>query len=151
MNANPICAYIQQRIEINENKCWIWKQSKRNGYGKFCKNKKSYSAHVASYEAFVGRKLKDSQINHKCHNRSCCNPDHLYEGTQKQNVQDMKDAKRENYLYGSLNGNSKITSDIALSIYKAQGIAKNIASKFGISLSLVYAIKHKKIWKHIHE
>jgi len=151
MNQDQTRAYIQQRVDIDENGCWVWRQSKRNGYGRFCLHKKSGSAHIASYEAFVGRKFPDKQINHKCHNRSCCNPEHLYEGTQKENVQDMKNANRSNYLRGEADGNSKITEDVAMKIYASIGIARHIASRYGVSISLVYAIKHKKIWKHIHE
>lgn len=143
--------YILNRIKKSDSGCWEWQQSKFAGYGRLVKNKKSWPAHAYSYTAFVGPISEGLQINHKCHNRACCNPEHLYEGTQKENLHDMQMARRGNYLRGEINGNSKITEEIALKIYQASGIAKTIAAQYGVSISLVYAIKHKKIWEQIHE
>ena len=52
-------------------------------------------AHVVALEGVLGRKLQPGmQSNHHCDNRGCIQPQHLYEGTQVQNIQDMRDRKR---------------------------------------------------------
>jgi hypothetical protein len=143
--------YILSRILISENGCWEWQKSKTNGYGRLIRDDKPWSAHAYSYSNFIGPIPSGKQINHKCHNRGCANPEHLYAGTQKENVRDMNEAGRRNQVRGSKDGNSKINEEIAKQIFSHDGIARVIAKKFNISISLVYAIKKKKIWLHIHE
>jgi hypothetical protein len=49
-----------------------------------------HNTHVLAWVDFHGRlPAPGMQINHRCDNRACMNVDHLYEGTQKQNMQDM--------------------------------------------------------------
>ena len=143
--------FLKKRIQISDDGCWVWQKSTREGYGRLLKNGKAYGAHVFSYLVHHGEIKNGFQVNHTCHNRSCVNPDHLYSGTQKQNVADMKNAGRSNYKAGEQNGNSKITEEIAKEVYKDQGSVRVIAEKYRISISLVYAIKKKQIWKKIHE
>lgn len=143
--------YVLARIKKMESGCWEWQQSKYNGYGRLVRDGRSWPAHAYSYTAFVGPIPDGMQINHKCHNRVCVNPEHIYAGTQKQNVKDMNDAGRRNQARGSRDGNSKITEEIAKEIFNHEGIARLAAEKFGVSISLVYAIKKKQIWQHIHE
>lgn len=143
--------FLKKRIKISDDGCWIWQKSTREGYGRFLKNGKAYGAHVFSYLIYHGKIENGLQVNHTCHNRTCVNPDHLYAGTQKQNVSDMQSAGRANYKAGEENGNSRITEGVAKEIYKAEGVGRVVAEKFGVSISLVYAIKKKQIWKNIHE
>lgn len=142
--------YILARIKISGNGCWEWQKSKNAGYGRMMRNGESWPAHAYSYAAFLGQIPNGLQVNHKCHNRCCVNPEHLYAGTQKQNVLDMNLAGRRNQAIGERGGNSKITEDIAKQIYFHDGYARIAAKKFNVSISLVYAIKKKQIWRHIH-
>jgi hypothetical protein len=70
--------------------CWLWNSTKREGYGLFYVNGKTLSAHRFSFEICVGEIPTDKFVLHKtiCSNRHCVNPDHLYIGTQKDNVKD---------------------------------------------------------------
>lgn len=143
--------YILSRIKETEYGCWEWTLCKTQGYGRLVRDGKSWPAHAYSYFAFIGLAPDGMQINHKCHNRCCVNPSHLYAGTQKQNVQDMNEAGRRNQARGSRAGNSKITEDIAIQILAHKGIARFAAEKFNVSISLVYAIKKRQAWKHVSE
>ncbi len=71
-----------------ENECWLWKGSfKSNGYGNFHRK----SAHRVSYKIINCKFPKERfEICHKCNNPKCVNPNHLYAGTHKENMQDMK-------------------------------------------------------------
>lgn len=92
----------EQRMEefarrINENgslildtPCWEWMGTKNpNGYGRFSSRYFSTQAHRASWEIFVGPIPDGLFICHKCDNKSCVNPEHLFLGTQHDNMQDM--------------------------------------------------------------
>ncbi len=67
------------------NNCWIWKgQINKAGYGRY---QQKY-AHRLSYEYHKGKIPKDKMICHKCNNKLCVNPDHMYLGTAYDNAQD---------------------------------------------------------------
>jgi hypothetical protein len=67
----------------NESGCWNWNgQVSNSGYGRFKirdeqGNIRMQSAHVVSYEAFVGPVPQDMLVKQCCNNRLCINPEHL--------------------------------------------------------------------------
>ena len=73
----------------SEDECWEWKIfTTPKGYGQFQANRCTYKSHRLAYYLTYGKIPEDLYICHKCNNRKCCNPKHLYAGTQKENVQD---------------------------------------------------------------
>ena len=59
------------------------------------------------YAHFKGEIPKGKQINHTCHNPKCCNPEHLYAGTQQENVDDKYNAGRGIHASGGANGKAR--------------------------------------------
>lgn len=57
--------------------CWLWTGAKLNGYGVFRIDGGAQIAHRVSYKWAKGEIPEGVQLDHKCHNRSCINPDHL--------------------------------------------------------------------------
>lgn len=96
---------IIERSYIVDSGCWEWQRAlNAYGYGVIRYRDKIYLAHRCMHEFDIGP-LNSLYALHKCHNRKCICPDHLYAGNQKQNMIDMRE--RDNYK----NGNRKLTEE----------------------------------------
>jgi len=137
-----------------ESGCWIWTGCKNaDGYGTISVNGKMHMAHRLSWELTNGPIPNGLFVCHKCDNPSCINPEHLFLGTNKDNMQDKVKKGRKNGggpARGERNGSAKITKADVLEIRKlhANGISgRKIADKFGISDSQVFRIILNQCWK----
>jgi hypothetical protein len=70
--------------------CWEWPSYRDpKGYGCIIFDGFKFSVHRLSFQHYKGRIPKGFVVMHECDNPACFNPDHLYLGTQKENVHDM--------------------------------------------------------------
>lgn len=128
--------------------CWIWMGNVRStGYGEIRINGTKTKAHRASYQAHAGKIPNGLHVLHRCDIPLCVNPDHLFIGTHKDNMDDM--VKKGRQAKGDCNGNSTLTNEIVLAVREAQGRGVDIAKQFGITESHVSRIKNKLRWKHL--
>lgn len=138
--------------------CWNWIGIKwPSGYGDFrtYKDNKavSTSAHRYSWELHFGEIPEGMYVLHKCDNRKCVNPDHLFIGSQKENIQDMVNKGRApiNALKGTDNPRSKLTWEQVVEIRRLYiethlGLAK-IGKMFGVSKHSISMIVKNKSYK----
>jgi HNH endonuclease len=81
------------------------------GYGQFRRQGRLLKAHRHAWEQANGRKITDGLfVLHTCDNRACINPDHLFLGTNQDNMDDMVRKGRSLHRYGSSNPNAKLSS-----------------------------------------
>lgn len=107
--------------------CWLWEASLlKDGYPQFYFNGQNRRATRVSYDLFVGKIPDGMQVCHKCDVPTCVNPDHLFVGTQKENIAYCRTKGR---IYKKLS--KEVIFDIRAAL--ANGIAqKAIAQAFGV-------------------
>lgn len=134
--------------------CWEWTGAlDRNGYGLFMiRRRERVSAHRAAWFYATGRWPSPCAL-HRCDNPRCVRVDHLFEGTQADNVRDMISKKRAGCvaLRGEAHGRAKITVDDvrASRILKILGASHTqIATRLRITHSLSSAIWSRRVWRH---
>ena len=113
-------------------------------------------AHRLSYTIFVGDIPDGMLVLHSCDNPACINPEHLFLGTQSDNIMDALKKKRykSNWPHrkGSDNPWAKTTEADVLSIrseYAAGARQVDLASKYGLHQTTISDIVRRKIWKHV--
>lgn len=136
---------LLSKIEKKDNGCWIWKGCRGGNYGKLTQDRKIIGAHRASYLAFKGPIEKGKVICHSCDDPFCINPDHLWIGTQKENMQDAK--KKGRTLRGEKNHRHNLTDEQVKEIRKLKdmGFTYNRLRKiFNCSVPHLFNIIKKK-------
>jgi hypothetical protein len=143
-----------------ETGCWEWTGSLfHDGYGQIWSGDYTEKggpdmrgAHRVMWK-YVNGDPGDLCVLHKCDNRLCVNPEHLFLGTHADNRRDMcakgRDVKSLRCNAGEKNPQSKLTEDKVLEIRKSRLPAKDLALKYGISLTQVYKILNRAKWTHI--
>lgn len=138
------------------NGCWEWnKPLHQFGYGIIVIRKQRYCSHQLAYLLYNGD-LNDKHVLHKCDNPKCVNPDHLFLGTQAENIYDCVNKKRQVHIPspGERNGFSKLTEeDVRDIFYKRNTLKyklKDIANEYDIVTSCVSGIALGKSWKFLN-
>jgi hypothetical protein len=140
-----------QKVEKTET-CWNWTGCKHEkGYGLFSVKNRNRRAHRVSYEMHCGKIPDGMQVLHDCDNPSCVRPDHLFLGTNADNMADKCAKGREAHVgqKGSANARAKLTEDQVLAIRAASGRHRQIALSFGISRRSISDIKAGRRWTHV--
>jgi hypothetical protein len=160
---------IVGKYSVSESGCWIWNHAKRrDGYGiVFHEGKPAVSAHRIMLSVKLGRKIRKGMCScHACDNKSCVNPEHLWEGTKKQNTRDaikkgrMATGERhgthtnpESVMRGEENPSSVLDENTVrkMRIDYANGVGSHatIGRKYGVSTSAAGAAIRGDSWGHI--
>ena len=157
---------IENSIVKQENGCWEWtKCLDKDGYGDISvttdKQRRTKKAHRVMYELKHGE-IEDGLLAcHTCDNRKCCNPDHIFLGTAKDNAEDMvakgrsvvsSGAFTSEKTKGEKNGRSLLTQEDVDEIRARRdkglkyGELKAMAEEFGIAYVTIQKIVAGKLW-----
>ena len=134
--------------------CWNWIGmigSKKHGYGAMKVNGKRIKSHRLSWELHCGRIPKNLCVLHKCDNRKCVRPSHLFLGTLADNMYDRK--KKGKYGIGEKNPASKFTEiqvKKIIKLYRQDGLtAKVVGKMFNTSEAYIWRIVNGYSWKYL--
>jgi hypothetical protein len=159
---------IKARVKINETTgCWEWQgPCAGRGYGVIRRDNRQTYVHRAIYECEVGPIPPSFFVCHHCDVPRCCNPAHLFVGTQLNNMRDAvkKGRVRSGDRHGMRIHPERVTrgEDIAWSkltendvreireLYASGGITlKALGETFGVCPMTVLRVVHRRIWKHV--
>ena len=145
---------FQRKVQITDS-CWLWTGclKKRDGYGWVGRNKKQMGAHRYAWILINGPIPDGLCVLHKCDNPPCVNPDHLFLGTQVDNIRDMQSKGRQacNHL-GQANPNAKLSvADVhTVRLLCAHGVKQSVVARlFGVKEGCISKIMLNRTWKLI--
>lgn len=153
----PVAERFWAKVKIGDaDACWEWKASAiKQGYGQFHINGFPRGSHRVAWTLTHGAPEKGQYVLHKCDNKKCCNPAHLYLGTQKDNSKDAWQRNRIPKALGEQNSKAKLTDAQVLEILKAtgeRGSLIKLARQFQVSVSTLYGIRNQpKRWAHLKQ
>lgn len=155
-------AYVRQKMDAKErlafrsepgpNGCINFTGSKgKFGHGELAYKGVRYRAHRLAYIAYIGPIPDGLVVCHACDNPSCINPEHLFIGTQADNLADARKKKRMKapLVYGEQHGLSRLTESDVLKIREDNRPYRQIARDYGVNPSTIKRAKTGETWGHI--
>ena len=129
----------------NTNGCWPWTSSKdKDGYGVFRYNARKIMAHRIAYLFTYGYLPTNARICHTCDNPGCCNPNHLFFGSDSDNIIDC--------IVKNKHSNCKLKADQIMPIKNAilnGATVKDVALCYNVSQTTIYYILNGTTWWYI--
>lgn len=147
ISAQSIISRFYRKFIMVHSECWEWTASLKRGtgYGQFDIGGYTESAHRASWIIHNGDIPKEMQVLHHCDNRLCVNPNHLFLGTQKDNMIDMITKFREKPRKILTNG--EILNIRAA--YRNGMLQRIIGEKYKVSRQTISDIVRYKTWRRV--
>ena len=152
LSSLPMIISFFSKIAVRSTNCWEWTASTRSGsgYGQFGIDGYGEYAHRLMWVLFNGAIPSGMYLCHTCDNRKCVNPDHLFVGTQKDNMSDCKEKGRNSF--GENHPKSILTQNdiISMSIDRNSGFSwKRLSDKYHTPISTIRSAIAGKNWKHL--
>ena len=152
---DSVCGRFWNKVDVLEpDQCWLWKGALgRKGYGSFNVSRAfgTKIAHRVSYLIANGELDKDLLVCHSCDTPSCVNPNHLWQGTAKQNSEDMVAKGRS--CKGSRQGSTTLSEKDVIAIRSCLGTGRfqqeELSKKFMVSQQTISRINNQIDWRHV--
>ncbi len=133
-------------------RCWLWlAATNAAGYGRFRVSPSMELAHRVSWEVFKGPIPDGMNVCHDCDTPACVNPDHLFLGTQADNLADMtrKGRRRGGGGAGIKNGRAKLTERDVLDIRLSEETCVALGRRYGVNHVAISRVRRRESWTHI--
>lgn len=136
---------------VQQGDCIVWQGGKVKGYGKIRYHGMKWRIHRLVYILTYGETELD--ICHTCDNRACWNIEHLFAGTNDDNMQDKSAKGRVNAPFGESHYNAKLNEKQVQEIknrYRPYVITQNVLAKeYGVSTQTIWNILHGYNWSYL--
>lgn len=135
--------------------CWLWLGAKHaKGYGHFKMptgkgDGRVEKAHRIAYSLYVGEIPRGLMVLHKCDTPACVNPDHLFLGTNDDNMKDMVAKGRGNAPRGEDQHLARLSESAVEAIRTSCETGVAMARQNGVSPQAICDVRKRKTWKHI--
>lgn len=154
----PLRDRFWSRVRVRgANDCWEWQgHVNRQGYGGIGVVGRSHKVHRVAWLLAYGSIPDGLCVLHHCDNPPCVNVRHLWLGTNRDNLNDMR-AKgrwaRTHPLNGTLNHNAKLHPEAIREIRRQHGEVGDslsaIARCYGVALQTISRIINGRTWRHV--
>lgn len=143
------CALVDVR---RKEECWPWTGSTNGHYGilQLFNPRKNLLAHRLAYSFDTGI-IAELNVCHSCDDTLCCNPHHLWVGTQMDNLRDMirKGRRVQGDVRGAKNGRAILNEEQVIFIRQSSLPVSALAQQYGVMAATISAIKTGRNWKHL--
>ena len=126
--------------QAGDDECWLWIAGKfSSGYGCFKLGNQAFYATRIAYFLREGKDPGDLFVCHECDTPACCNPTHLFLGTQQQNVDDRDSKGRGVIKRGDDHWNVKVPDEVVATIQSLDvdpnkyGVKTSLARQYGVT------------------
>lgn len=167
MSAKNTPENFWSKVQIGTSEeCWEWQGAKTSsGYGNLSWHGLHVQAHRVAYflrhggialptnfrQAGVAKRYRRFVL-HKCDNRACCNPEHLFLGSMRANMLDAY-AKGRKVQPRSQHANAKLTSEQVREIRRkydaGEALQIPLAKEFGVSQRVISLVVRRETYKDI--
>lgn len=138
-------ADLEDRSTKNDGGCWEWNGAiNTSGYAWMFFDGRSRIASRVAWTLSKGEIPEGMMVLHRCDNRRCVNPDHLFLGTNAENMADMVSKGR------SPRSRAKLSESSVKEMRAVSGLSlEELAERYSVSASTVYQATTRRTWKHI--
>lgn len=133
--------------------CWLWMRGMTAcGYGSLAVARMGIRENRANRLAWMaahGRIPKGMHVLHRCDTRACVNPDHLFLGSNRDNVADRVAKGRSDGAKGIGHGMSKLTDEAVREIRASDKPSSELARQFGVHRMTIRRVRYGRSWLHV--
>lgn len=151
----PVKSSAQYRIETNSipepnSGCWIWlKCLNHHGYAHLTYKGKQHRGHRLSWETYHGPIPDGLLVLHRCDNRACVNPEHLFVGTYADNMGDMIKKGRDRHDRGERASRAILTERDVIEIRTSTLSLTELCKRYSAHRNTIDAVLKRQSWKHL--
>lgn len=128
--------------------CYLWLGTlSGSGYGQLWLGGKMHNAHRLAYATAIGPIPAGMHVCHKCDNRPCINPGHLFLGTNIDNIADKMRKGRHRGASGEANAHRKLNSQQVAEIRLSTERTGKLADRYGVASNTIWRIRNDRTWR----